>query len=73
MDLYTVLWLAWLALFGAIEGAALKNKRSGDTLSEHVWRWFSIADKGAAWRVRRCALLAILAWLVAHFVTGGAF
>lgn len=68
---YTVLWLIWLALFGAIEGAAIANKKPGDTLSEHVWRWFSISDKGKGWRARRVTLLAFLVWLIAHFLTGG--
>jgi hypothetical protein len=62
-----------LVLFGAIEGQALANKRQGDTLSETVWRWFSIRHKGRWWRTRRLALLSFLAWLVAHFVTGGKF
>lgn len=73
MDGYTVLWLIWLAMFGAIEGAALANKRTGDTLSEHVWEWFSMKEKAKGWRARRFSLLAFLAWLVAHFLTGGQF
>ncbi len=70
---YTLAWLIWLLQFAAIEGAALVNKRDGDTLSEHVWRWFSMRQKGAGWRMRRFALLAFLAWLVAHFLTAGEF
>jgi hypothetical protein len=73
MDGYTVLWLIWLAMFGAIEGAALVNARLGDTLSEHIWRWFAVRDKPAGWRARRVTLLAFLAWLVAHFLSGGQF
>ena len=73
MDPYTVFWLFWVAMFGAVEGAALVNKREGDTLSEHVWDWFSIQSKGSGWRARRFVLLAFLAWLSAHFLTGGAF
>ena len=72
-DLFTAAWVLWILQFAAIEGAALFNKRDGDTLSEHVWRWFSIKEKGAGWRLRRFSLLAFLAWLVAHFLTGGAF
>lgn len=73
MSSFTWLWLIWLGLFAAIEGAAIFNKQQGDTLSEHVWSWFSIRDKGKGWRSRRFVLLAFLAWLVAHFLTGGAF
>lgn len=60
-------------MFGAIEGAAIFNKKDGDTLSEHVWRWFSIREKGKGWRSRRFALLAFLSWLSLHFLTGGEF
>jgi len=73
MDLFTIGWIVWLLMFGAIEGAALANKRKGDTLSEHVWQYFSIKHKGKGWRLRRFSLLAFLAWLVVHFLTGGAF
>ena len=71
-DGYTVAWIFWIVQFGVIEWAALANKRHSDTLSEHVWRWFSIRDKGTGWRVRRFSLLAFLSWLLLHFLTGGA-
>lgn len=70
---YTVLWLVWLAMFIAIEGQAFLYRVQGGTLSEHVWAWFSIKGKGAWWRARRFVLLAFLAWLTVHFLTGGAF
>lgn len=73
MNIWTQLWLIWLVMFGVIEWAALANKKAGDTLSEHVWRWFSIGWVGKGWRLRRFSLLAFLAWLVAHFLTGGRF
>jgi hypothetical protein len=72
-DPYTLGWLLWIAAFLGLEGKALVNKRPGDTLSEHVWRWSSVKAKGGAWRLRRFGLLAFLAWLAAHFLTGGAF
>jgi len=75
MSGYTVAWLAWLGAFLVTEGMALFNKRSGDTLSEHVWAWFAVKDrsnKGTV-RARRFALLAFMAWLTAHFLTGGRF
>lgn len=68
---YTAAWATWLLMFAAIEGAALADKREGDTLSEHVWRWFSIKNKSRGWRLRRAALLAFLAWITGHFMTGG--
>ena len=70
---YTVAWLLWILAFAGIEGTALLSKDPAGTLSDHVWSWFSIRSKGTAWRLRRFALLAGLAWLVAHFLTGGRF
>jgi hypothetical protein len=74
MSGYTIAWLAWLAAFGVIEGKALFSRREGATLSEHVWKWFAIgADHDpTGWvRMRRAALLAFMAWLSVHFLTGG--
>jgi hypothetical protein len=63
-------WIAWLAMFAAVEGAALVNGRRGDTLSEHVRRWFATeasAETNAWSRLRRAALLGFMAWLAVHF------
>lgn len=67
---FTVLWLIWGGLFAGIEGAAAFNKKPGDTLSEHVWRWVGLRDKPKGWRYRRAGLFAFLAWLLIHLVTG---
>ncbi|WP_189112234.1 hypothetical protein [Pilimelia terevasa] len=78
MDIWTIGWLAWLGLFVVLEGVALARKAPDDTLSEHVWKWFGIGRPGnrpkfSGWvKFRRFALLAFLAWLVAHFLSGGA-
>lgn len=70
---FSWLWVAWLALFGVIEGVALLNKKSGDTLSENVWRWFKVRDGQSMGRaIRMAALGGFLAWLAAHFLSGGA-
>lgn len=74
MSGYTMAWAAWLAAFGVIEGKALLDRRRGDTLSEHVWRWFGTARdiQPSGWvKFRRFVLLSFLAWLTAHFLTGG--
>ncbi|MET9861973.1 hypothetical protein ABZY93_22150 [Streptomyces smyrnaeus] len=78
MDVWSWLWVGWLGAFAAIEGTALLNSREGDTLSEHVWRWFGVGRNGekrpevTGWvRLRRFGLLAFMAWLSVHFVTGG--
>lgn len=76
MDVWSWLWVGWLAAFCVIEGVALARKAPGDTLSEHVWAWFHTA-KGAktdgTTRLRRFALLALVTWLAVHFLTGGLF
>jgi hypothetical protein len=78
MDLFTASWLLWIAAFAVIEGIALRNRRPGDTLSEHVWEWFAIGRPGkprppltGSVQIRRFALLAFMAWLSVHFLTGG--
>lgn len=71
--MWSLVWLAWLLIFLVAEGIALFNTEKGDTLSETVWRWASIKGKGRAWRLRRFALLCLLAWLSLHMLTGGAF
>ncbi len=78
MSGYTWAWLGWLGAFVAIEGKALFNKSPGDTLSEHVWRWFATAQGStgtpSGWvRIRRFSLLAFMGWLTVHFLTGGRF
>lgn len=78
--MFTLLWVLWLVAFLVVEGIALFNRQEGDTLSEHVWKWFAVGEAGKArpeitgWvRARRFALLAFMAWLTAHFLTGGFF
>lgn len=79
MSGWTVAWIAWGVAFAVIEGAALVNARSGDTLSEHVWAWLGVRRDGTApartprWtlRVARLIVLSGLLWLAIHFATGG--
>jgi hypothetical protein len=70
MDGFTIAWVMWLAMFGVIEGVALVRKEPGDTLSEHIWKWFSVKEKAAGWKARRAVLTAFLAWLSAHMLGG---
>lgn len=70
MSGWTVAWILWLAMFAAIEGAALINKGRGDTLSEHIWDWFRIRDKPRQWTLRRGVLAVFLTWLLIHMVAG---
>ena len=80
MSAWTWLWLGWLVYFLIVEGIALYRSTPGDTLSEHVWVWFGTQRRkpGDPYRprtgwtqLRRVLLLAFLAWLSVHFLTGG--
>ncbi|WP_254708967.1 hypothetical protein [Streptomyces lunaelactis] len=74
--MFTAAWVGWIASFCVIEGVALYRKQPDDTLSEHIWRWFHTA-KGTVpdrtTRLRRFVLVAFMAWLSAHLLTGGTF
>lgn len=71
---FTVMWVGWIAAFVVIEAVAIFNKKKGDTLSEHVWRWFGVPDESAkvkkAFTVGRFALGAFLVWLTGHLTFG---
>jgi hypothetical protein len=81
MSGFTWAWVGWAVYFAVVEGLALTNSRRGGTLSEHIWAFVGsryVANKPAAkvtgWvRLRRFLTLAFLAWLSAHFLTGGYF
>jgi hypothetical protein len=75
--MWTWLWLSWIGLFLILEAVALVRKERGDTLSEHVWNWFSLKGKKHTkkpWQVAvRFGFIAFWAWLTIHFITGGSF
>jgi hypothetical protein len=80
MSGFTVAWLVWLLYFAVVEGIALFNSKDGDTLSEHVWAWFGtqrakpgqpVKDRTGWAQFRRFLLVAFMAWLSTHFLTGG--
>lgn len=70
MGWYTWAWIFWLAFFAVVEGFALFDKDRGDTLSEHIWKWFRINDKPRQWTWRRAVLAIFLVWLTVHMVAG---
>ncbi len=80
---WTWAWVGWGLIFAVIEGMALVNSKPGDSLSEHFWSFLGYAATGqgplnyrhpSGWtRLRRFLLLAGLAWLVVHLLTGGIF
>lgn len=61
-------WLLWILHFAVIEGQAIVSGNYRGTLTERIRAWASMRDKGPWWQARRFALLAFLAWLVAHVV-----
>ena len=69
---YTILWIVWIVAFGVIEYAALKNKKEGDTLSEHVKKLIGTNTPGRNWEnwVARVALGGFFVWIIPHFYTG---
>ena len=67
-DFYTYGWLFMGAFFVFLEGAALKNRNKGDTLSEHVRKWAGVRGSSTSHKVRRGALGVFLAWLFVHLV-----
>ena len=69
---YTALWVVWIVAFGVIEYAALKNKDTGDTLSEHIWKLIGTNTPGRNWEnwLARAVLAGGFVWAVPHFFTG---
>lgn len=65
-------WLLWLGLFLLVELPAAIWK-TGGTLSENVWFWFSVRERRRFWLARRLFLALFLVELSAHFLTGGAY
>jgi len=72
---YTWAWILWVVAFGVIEYKAIKDKKKGDTLSEHVWKLAKIKKKPGvfegektAWQawLFRGALGGLFVWLIPH-------
>ena len=61
--IWEILWVAWLAIFGALEAWAIKDRKPGDTLSETVWRYSK--SKPA-----KVVLEGFLTWLFVHLAFG---
>lgn len=72
MNPWVLWWCAWLGAFLAAEGAALLNKRDGDTLSEQFWRTFHVYDSRPTKLViaGRVILGLFGLWLTIHMTFG---
>jgi len=71
---YTWAWIAWILGFLGLEYMALRNKKPGDTLSEHVWKVIGTKHQGtktALMWTARVGLGILVAWLIPHFFTAG--
>lgn len=68
MDTADVIWGGLLAAGAAFEVYALRNGRSGDTLSESTRRWFRVRTKPGAlvFGVLWCAFSA---WFLVHILS----
>ena len=66
---FSLVWVVWLLAFVVIEGAAVLNKKRGDTLTAHVIRWFD-ATREEGWNKKRIVLLVTMVMLTVHFVWG---
>ena len=70
---YTIAWILWIFGFLAIEYAAIKDKRQGDTLSENIWAVIGTKHKGpktALMWVARIGLGAFFVWVIPHLFAG---
>lgn len=64
---YAVLWLAWIAMFFAVELSALCMGHPERTLSEFVWRLEGLSPR---WTFARYFIAAGCLWLFGHFTFG---
>lgn len=63
---YTAIWIIWLVAFALLEGAALLDPGTGDTLTETIRQWLALSSRDH-W-IGRTLLAVFLAWLCHHFM-----
>lgn len=69
---WTWAWVAWGVAFAVIEGAALMDKKEGNTLSEHLRKWFCTMTEsgGLSAHLKKIVPLTFVIWLVGHLYKG---
>lgn len=67
--IWTILWIAWILMFAGIELVAVINDSRGDTLSEHLRKWFCV-DTHVGRTVWLIVSGVFFAWFVVHITTG---
>lgn len=72
MGTYWIVWLlgAVVAGFAVPEAYAIKNKQTGDTLSENVRLWLHVDTPGggASWLAVWLSLLITWVWFLGHIL-----
>jgi hypothetical protein len=66
--IWEILWFGWVLAFVIIEGIAIRNDIDGDTLSEHIRKWFRI-DTRPGRTVFLIAFGGFVAWFAVHILT----
>lgn len=67
---HDLMWIGWLALFGAMEGNAIVSETEGDTLSERTRVWFGTKSRAGRWGF--LASLGVFAtWFAVHILAPG--
>lgn len=66
--IYTLLWAGWVLAFIIVEGFALRNDVSGDTLSEHVRKWIR-TDTKLGRTIFLVAFGGFAIWFLVHIIT----
>lgn len=66
--MWEILWFVWIGMFFVIETFALKNDMPGDTLSEHVRKWFR-TDTRPGRTVFLVGFGGFVAWFGVHILT----
>lgn len=67
-------WLVWLGIilvgFAVPEWVAIRNKQTGDTLSENIRRWLRTDTPGGGWTWLGVwvTLLGVWVWLCGHIL-----
>jgi hypothetical protein len=70
VSIWSALWIAWGLCFAGIEGVALANDARGDTLSEHLRRWFR-TDTHLGRSLWVTASGIFFGWFVVHIAVAG--
>jgi hypothetical protein len=66
--IWAIAWFAWIIMFGIIEAIAIKHDAPGDTLTEHIQKWFR-TDTHLGRTAFLVAFGGFAVWFVIHILT----